>query len=108
MNPGLLDKLVLCCSQPAEELPAPPAEGAEGAATEGADKDGADKDADADMADADKGEKEDKEGKGKDKVGGRDSSLAAKVAGIRDSHKRVYFEEQVRRGGGDLGQGGGV
>lgn len=57
------------------------------------------------MADADKGEKDDKEGKGKDKVGGRDSSLAAKVAGIRDSHKRVYFEEQVRKG---LGCGWGL
>jgi hypothetical protein len=38
------------------------------------------------------------EGKGSkgDKGDGLDASLAAKVAAVRDSHKRVYFEEQVR------------
>lgn len=63
-------------------------EGGEGAAA-GAAGDGG---GDTAMADADESAKG---GKG-DKVGGLDASLAAKVAAVRDSHKRVYFEEQVR------------
>jgi hypothetical protein len=49
--------------------------------------------ADTAMADADADEGKGSKG---DKGGGLAASLAAKVAAVRDSHKRVYFEEQVR------------
>lgn len=63
-------------------------EGGEDAAAADDDDDG-----DTAMADGD----EAKGSKGEGSKGGAASGLAAKVAAIRDSHKRVYFEEQVRR-----------
>jgi hypothetical protein len=66
------------------------ADGAAAAADGGGEGDGDTAMADAD-ADAGKGSS-----KSSEKGGGLDAELAAKLAAIRDSHKRVYFEEQVR------------
>lgn len=68
-----------------EDAAAAAADGAAAAADGG--------DGDTAMADAEAGKGI---SRGSEKGGGLDAELAAKVAAIRDSHKRVYFEEQVR------------